>query len=83
MATKKSDTIEFEYAGMKFEAVRSEMESWETNKQLALGGAGFYAAVSRVLGGRDVEYGKLLDGKYDSVVALVNAAFDAYRPAKN
>lgn len=82
-APKKTDTIVFEYEGHKFEAVKSELESYETNKQLAIGGNGFYLAVDRLFAGRDVEYSKLLDGSYDSLVALVNAAFAADRAAKN
>lgn len=84
MATQKNaETIEFEHEGVKFQAVKSELESYETNKQLSMGGNAFYQAVGRVFAGRDVEYSKMLDGTYDSVVALVNAAFAAHAKAKN
>ena len=76
-------TVKFEHEGHEFEAVKSELESYETNKQLAMGGAAFYLAVGRVFGGRDVEYSKLLGGSYDAVVGLVNAAFAAHSKAKN
>lgn len=79
----KVEVIEFEFEGKKFEAVKSELESYETNKQLALGGSAFYLAVSRIFAGRDVDYSKQLDGKYDTMVSLVNAAFDESRKAKN
>lgn len=84
MATQKNaETIEFEHEGKKFSAVKSELESYETNKQLAMGGNAFYLAVGRVFAGRDVEYSRMLDGSYDSMVGLVNAAFSAHAKAKN
>lgn len=79
----KSDVVRFEYEGHEFEAVRSELESYETNKQLAMGGPAFYLAIGRLFDGRDVEYSKVLGGSYDSVVGLVNAAFAAHSQAKN
>lgn len=85
MAARKTDTFEFEfeYKGKTFEASRSELESYETNKQLAVGGNEFYLAVERVFLGRDVEYAKMVGGTYDDIVALTNAAFAAYPKAKN
>lgn len=84
MATsRKTDTVKFEYEGIEFEAVKSELESYETNKQLALGGSQFYLAVGRLFAGRDVEYSKKVGGTYDSMVALVNAAFAENAKAKN
>lgn len=80
---KATDLVKFEFEGITFEAVKSEMESYETNKQLAVGGVQFYQAVGRIFAGRDVEYSKKLDGTYDSVVALVNAAFAENAKAKN
>lgn len=82
-AQKKADVVEFEYDGMKFEAVKSELESYETNKQLALGGSPFYIAVERLFAGRDTEYSKMVGGSYANMVKLVNAAFAADQKAKN
>lgn len=82
-ASRKSDIVKFEHEGHEFEAVKSELESYETNKQLAMGGNGFYIAVDRLFAGRDVEYSKVLGGSYESLVSLVNAAFAADRTAKN
>lgn len=83
MATRKNDTFEFEYKGDTFEASRSELDSYETNKQLAVGGNEFYLAVERIFLGRDVEYAKQVGGTYTDLVNLVNAAFAAYPKAKN
>lgn len=80
---KGADVVKFEHEGHEFEAVKAELESYETNKQLAMGGPAFYLAVGRVFGGRDVEYSKMLGGSYDAAVGLVNAAFAAYSKAKN
>ena len=80
---KKPETVEFEYDGMTFEAVKSELESYETNKQLAMGGSMYYRAVDRMFAGRDVEYSKMLGGSFDSMTALINAAFAANAKAKN
>ena len=83
-ARNKSEAIvKFEYEGIQFEAVRSELESYETNMQLALGGPQFYLAVRRLFAGRDVEYSKLLGGSFESMTKLVNAAFEASAKAKN
>lgn len=79
----KSDLVEFEYEGEKFEAVKSELENYETNKQLNLGGRGFYFAVERVFAGRDVEYSRKLGGSHEAMTALLNAAFAENAKAKN
>lgn len=84
MSVKKADDfVTFEFDGHEFEAVKSELESYETNKQIAVGGSGLYLAAGRIFAGRDVEYSKMLDGSFDSVVALINAAFAAHAKAKN
>lgn len=83
MARKDIEMVGFEYEGMQFEAVKSELESYETNKQLAMGGTAFYMAVDRLFAGRDVEYSKMLDGSFGAMTALVNAAFAANSKAKN
>lgn len=83
MTAKKPAMVKFEFDGVEFEAVKDELESYETNKQLALGGAPFYLAVGRLFAGRDVEYSKRLGGTYDKMVALVNAAFAESSKAKN
>jgi hypothetical protein len=79
----KPELVEFEHEGIKFEVVKEELESYETNKQLAIGGKAFYLAVGRMFAGRDVEYSKKLGGSYDAMVSLVNAAFAAHAEAKN
>ena len=76
-AARKPETVKFEFDGHEFEAVRSELDSYETNKQLNLGGPGFYLAVERLFAGRDMEYSRLLGGSHSSMNALVNAAFAA------
>lgn len=84
MATaKKGDVVKFEFEGHEFEAVKSEMESYFTNKQLNMGGNGFYMAVERIFGGRDIEYSNIVGGSNGAMIALVNAAFEADRTAKN
>ena len=83
MARKDIEMVEFEYDGMQFEAVKSELESYETNKQLAMGGTAFYMAVDRLFAGRDVEYSKKIGGSFNAMTALVNAAFAANSKAKN
>ncbi|MBQ6411117.1 MAG: hypothetical protein IJI16_04120 [Atopobiaceae bacterium] len=83
MATRKAEVVKFEHNGIQFEAVKAELESYETNKQLAIGGPAFYLAVGRLFAGRDVEYSKKLGGTYDAMMGLVNAAFAAYSKAKN
>lgn len=79
----RNSAIKFEHEGHEFEAIKTELESYETNKQLAMGGPAFYLAVGRVFGGRDVEYANMLGGSYDAIVGLVNAAFEAHGKAKN
>ena len=79
----KVDIVEFEHEGQKFEAVKSQLESYETNKQLNLGGSGFYRAVERVFAGRDVDYSRKLGGSHEAMTALINAAFAANAKAKN
>ena len=83
MTQRKVEMVKFEYEGFEFEAVKSEMESYETNKQLALGGKSFYLAVDRLFAGRDVEYSRKLGGSYDAIVGLTNAAFASLATAKN
>ena len=80
---KKVETVKFEYEGMEFEAVKSELESYKTNKQLNLGGSGFYLAVSRLFAGRDEEYAEKVGGTHAAFNALVNAAFAENAKAKN
>lgn len=77
MATKKTGIVEFEYQGSTFEAVREELESYETNKQVCMGGPGMYLALERIFGGRDVEYSKIVGGSFNDLTALANAAFAA------
>ena len=83
MAGKDTGMVTFEFGGFEFEAVKSELESYETNKQLAMGGTAFYEAVDRIFAGRDVEYCKKVGGSFSDMTALVNAAFAAYGKAKN
>lgn len=83
MPAKKPEMVKFEYEGNAFEAVKSEMDSYETNKQLAVGGPLLYIAMERLFNGRDVEYSKVVGGSYDAMIGLVNAAFAAYPKAKN
>ena len=83
MAQPKIEVVKFQHEGIEFEAVKSELESYETNKQLSLGGSGFYLAIARLFAGRDVEYSKKLGGSFDAMRDLVNAAFEANAKAKN
>lgn len=83
MAAKDGGLVEFDHEGKKFSAVKSELESYETNKQLAMGGNQYYLAVGRLFAGRDVEYSKMLGGTFDAMTDLVNAAFAASAKAKN
>lgn len=92
MATKKTEdveaakpeTITFEFRDHTFLAVKDELESYETNKQVELGGPSMYAAFERIFAGNDVTYAKLAGGSFGDMIALVNAAFAAAAPkAKN
>lgn len=83
MATKKDDIIEFEFRDNVFQASKTELESYETNKQISMGGPAMYMAIERIFGGRDIEYGKIVGGSFDDMLALTNAAFAAVPRAKN
>lgn len=83
MVAKKADTIEFEFRENVYTASKSELESYETNKQISIGGPAMYLAIERIFGGRDIEYGKMAGGSFEDMLALVNAAFAAVPKAKN
>lgn len=78
----KPETITFEFGENTFVAVKDELESYETNKQIAMGGPAMYLAFDRIFAGNDVECAKLAGGSFDDMIALVNAAFAAAK-AKN
>lgn len=83
MAAEKKEMVKFTYQDKEFEAVKSELADYEVNKWFAQGGNYFYAAAERIFDGKDVLYSKLVGGDYDSMVALINAAYAANREAKN
>lgn len=77
MAAKKVETIEFDFRDNTFVAVKAELESYETNKQIAMGGPAMYLAFDRIFAGNDIAYSKLVGGSFEDMTALVNAAFAA------
>ena len=79
MADKKTKPVSFEFEGKTFECDPKACHDYKVVKAMAKyesDPAGYFAAIERVLMGRDEEYAEMLGGDMKDLEKLVMAAFE-------